>query len=514
MADAAFEPVTPDELNEMGTAGFSDDEVHSFRIKSMQDMADNGFKKDEIEKFYGTAEPDMKGTKSIIKTNLAAAKDAEKPNPDRGPVDVSVPQLPADGVFDALTAGWGASFEGLAINKRRADYVLPQDASRAMRIAAQVGQVAGDLPAMAAGWAGGMMAGAPVGGAIGSVVPGVGTLAGIAAGSAIGAVAGAFAAPAAMRKAMMGHYEKGDIQTFGEFWDRSSAVLLEASKAGAVGAATGGAALLAAPLGAIGVVASEIGTMVTVGKAIEGEMPNADDFIDGAIMVGGLHAVAKVGGKLRNIYEKTGIKPEQVSEKVEKDPVMKQEILSDNVPLPAALEKSVDPMAAKADAEFAKETAPKEEPVRTEAETKILDKIGVRAEKTKEGYSASKAYTDFVDKLNPIKVMEEQAIGKSESTALPVESSPYKLARLANDFKAKAMHVIERGTLDFKTLLKNGKGLAEIIEPHMKDLDGFRAFLAADRAIEIEASGRKSGFDVDAAKQVVKDGKKNIRSRR
>jgi hypothetical protein len=143
---------------------------------------------------------------------------------------------------------------------------------------------------------------------------------------------------------------------------------------------------------------------------------------------------------------------------------------------------------------------------RTDAEAKILEKVGVRPENQKESYTRKDFYKDFVDKLDPIKEFEVLGVGKKGSDALPVAESPYKLARMVNDSKAKAKHVIERGTIDFKTLETNGKGLAEIIEPHKTDLNGLRAFLVAERAIELEASGRKSGFDLGAANQVVKEG--------
>lgn len=444
-------------------------------------------------------EPDMAPTKTRIDENFAKkmAEDAPKPGEPRKAMTF----------LEAVEAGWDMSVSGLISGKP--DVVLPADAPMASRIASQVSTLAGDLPAMVAGWAGGATVGAPVGAAAGSVVPGIGTFGGIAVGATVGGAAGAFAAPAAMREALMQHYEKGDIRDFGDFWERSSAVLYEAAKQGAVGAATGGAGVAAgkvlpAAVGTFGaktgIAAAEIGTMVTVGKAIEGEMPNAQDFVDAAIVVGGLHAVAKTP-KLRNLYARTGIKPEQITEMAEKDPLMKQEIMSNNVELPTSLEKMAEAPRVTQKAET---VVPVE---RTQAESAVLDKIGVRAEKQKEPYRARDFYKDYVDKLDPILELQEMGVGKKESGALPVSESPYKLARMANDYKAKAKHVIERGTIDFNTIEKTGKGLTEIIEPHRKDLNGLKAFIVSERAIEIEASGRKSGIDLEAAKQVVAEGK-------
>lgn len=509
MAELAesFKPVTPDELNAMSRAGFSDDEVHQFRLKSMQEMANAGFNEEEVRKYYGALEPDMEPTRKLIKSNLKLSKEEMAERKKQGPIDTSVPQLPAEGIMDAIAAGWGASVSGLIGHQRRPDIVLPEDADRAARIASQITQLAGDMPAMVAGWAGGATVGAAVGGAAGSVLPGIGTLGGIAVGGTVGGSAGAFAAPAAMRKALMDHYEKGDIKDFSDFWERSSAVLWEAAKQGTVGAVTGGAGVVAGkaiPAVAGPVVeksaqaAAEIGAMVTVGKAIEGEMPNADDFIDAAIVVGGLHAVSKVG-KFRTVYEKTGVKPEILGEMAEKDPAMKQELMSDNIQVPKALEKNIE--------EIPSPKAPESKPLeRGDAEAAILEKIGVKAEKQKDAYTRNDFYKDYVDKLDPIKQLEIEGVGKAESGALPVAESPYKLARMVNDAPAKAKYAIEKGTFDFKTLEKTGKSLTEIIAPFKKDLNGLRAFLVAERAIEVEASGRKSGFDVEAAKKVSAEG--------
>ena len=504
MAEAAaapsqFEPATPDELNAMAQTGqFSDDEIHDLRAKSIQTMVDNGFPKEDALKFYGALEPDMTPVKQIIKQNLAKHEEENK-GPD-GKVK------PAKDLVEALEAGLQISTAGLAIHGKPT-MGLPEDASRFARIANQIGMLAGDLPAMLAGQYAGSLVGGYAGGTIGTAVePGAGTATGIAIGQQVGGSAGAFALPAALRKALMDHYEKGDIKDFPEFWDRTSAVFLEGLKGAATGAATGTAGYFAgnALKGAgslvrgTGQVAAEVGTMVSVGKAIEGQMPNADDFIDGIIMVGGLHAVAKVG-KFRYVYERTGIPPERIAEVAQTDPVMKQEVLSDNVKLPASLEPLADP-------EVTEPTTPKKQGdiQRTDAEKKILSQIGEKEPLAKDGYSVSKAYTDFVDKLNPLKEAEKAAGDKN----LSAEESPYKQARLAVDYKSKALHAIEKGTLDYNDLSKvTGKGLNQILEPHLDDLDGFRAYLAADRALEVENSGRKSGFDPEAAKQVVQDGK-------
>lgn len=715
---------SPQELAELSTAGFTPDEINSYRIKSMQKLADAGYSKEEIDKFYGTQEPDMGPTKEYLKNNLNSYKQEQAEKKKREPIDPTVKPIPAKDWLDEIAAGFAISVPGLIAEGSNPSIVSSADTPRLARIAGQATTLVADLPIMIAGFTAGATVGAPAGAVAGSVIPGVGTLGGIPAGAAVGGSAGAFALPTAMRSILMQHYEKGDIKDFSDFWDRASATFYDVSKEAIIGAATGGAGLVAgkalspvanAVVKDIGKVTAEIGTMVTVGKALEGEVPNADDFIDAAILVGGLHAAAKAN-KFRTVYERTGVKPEKVTELIESDASIKQEVLSQNIEVPKALEPLVekpnpdaglqtvyhgtnaafegldysrsggmvffaesadvasryandtgsggrsglankdvrvldstvpgsdgpylwdsglklfvqektgkmltegevaknvqesrglfyepknariieqkidkskildtydvenlrrlvevirptnkyierllneakdeisvdmaksgsasfggafwqmtkqarDPEINSALMDFSKqmkeagfdgirfrddqhptvalfEAAPKSgAPTYTEAQQKILSKISDVPERTKEPYSFNKFYTDFVDKLNPLKEVETRLLGKVGAKGLAVSESPYKQARLVNDYKSKAKVVFEQHTFDFNNPLKvTGDGLNKILDPHLKDLDGFKAFIVADRAIELEGRGIKSGFDLEAAKQVVKEG--------
>lgn len=252
----------------------------------------------------------------------------------------------ADTFVESLEAGYKMSVSGL-IQKGKPNILLPEDAPAAHRIASQMATMVGDLPAM---WAGGVLggvAGATPGAVVGTLaipVPGVGTGVGAAFGAAGGAAAGAFALPAAMRRMMMDHYEKGDIKDFQDFWERSSATFLDATKQGALGIATAGAGGIAgrfapAIINTPAKIASEIATMITVGKAIEGEGGlNLTDFTDAAFAIAAFHGVThpiatkRAAGtavkKLRNIFAETNIKPAEAAEMVAGDPQARQEFLS------------------------------------------------------------------------------------------------------------------------------------------------------------------------------------------
>jgi len=110
--------------------------------------------------------------------------------------------------------------------------------------------------------------------------------------------------------------------------------------------------------------------------------------------------------------------------------------------------------------------------------------------------------TRVVDKYNPIKdAVEQLAQGKPVETVFDA----YKLARNANDAKAKALYSLKYGTFDFNTMKRNGEGLNEALSTVGKnEMKMFDAFLAANRAVELNARGiQDTGFDIDHAKNLV-----------
>jgi hypothetical protein len=323
-------------------AGFGDDDINKWRADTTQKLAGAGFSDKEVGDYFGQApkaEPDMAAMKSYVHQNLAAHAESQK-NADGTPKPQDPTAHPAQGVLDAMQAGWQMSVTGLMKSNKLPDTVLPEDADWAMKLASQAGTIAGDIPAM--------VAGGIFGGAAGSEVPLV--------GNAIGAAAGMWAAPAAIRTAYIQHLQKGDIKDFGDFFTRAAAITWEATKAGVVGAATegaGGATASALKNTALSATTqtgtklmAELATMTTVGKAMEGQIPKAQDFLDGAIALAAMHTVGEgvsklpkaaenIQTKLQDIYAKTGLKPHEVLEQAVTDPVLKQDLLSDKPEIPS-----------------------------------------------------------------------------------------------------------------------------------------------------------------------------------
>ena len=87
--------------------------------------------------------------------------------------------------------------------------------------------------------------------------------------------------------------------------------------------------------------------MPTTAAGIEGRLPEPHEFVDAAILVGGIHAagglrhVPEVVPKLRDIYAKTGKDPIAVAQAAETDPTVRQDILSINRDIPQAIAEEI-----------------------------------------------------------------------------------------------------------------------------------------------------------------------------
>lgn len=492
-----------DERRELLNAGFSEPEIVEEGDRMRGEMQSAGFEQPEVDEYFGTREPDMQPVRELIQRNLA--------NRPAGAPPAGAEPREADSFLEHVQAGLQMSsghmaFKALQGKSVTPDMLAPSDASTFYRAASGVATFAGDLPAMMAG----SVLGGAFGGGVGTgLAPGPGT----AVGTVLGAGAGGFAMPTAIREVLMQYYEKGDIKDFKDFWERTSSVLLDTTKSSVIGAATLGvgkgvggklaATSLAPAVSRVATASSEVATMVAVGKGLEGEMPSAQDFTDAAILVGGLHFAIKAPGKLREIYAKTGVKPAEVLQEAQTNPVVMQELLNEANSIPKMYEAMAEVKPAVTSIEPAKI-----EPRELTSRDKILSRIGDKADKPVERYSKDQFYREFVDKLDPIKLAVEQLGG--DVKALTAKDNPYKLARMANDYKAKTQHFFENGTLDFRTLEKTGKSFNEIIEPVKSELDGLKSYMISKRVVELEGRGLKHGFDVEAAKNEITLGREKF----
>lgn len=265
-------------------------------------------------------------------------------------------------IGDAILGGLQVSSGGLAYRKKVADRVLADDAPWYHRAAYGLGQIGGDVPAM--------IAGAAAGGVAATAVT-ANPLAG-----AIGAGAGAFAAPMAIREALMEAYNTGHAVSWEDAWSIAKAGLKGGLKGAVIGAVTGGAGAVvgravgttlapgvgtaitgqtASRLTGSAIAGTELATMVTASAALEGKIPTAQDFIDNAILLGGIKGAVHVTRNLRNIYAATGKHPAEVVGEARADPALKADIMEGKpgeIPAaykPASLEQQIE-AAVKANA--------------------------------------------------------------------------------------------------------------------------------------------------------------------
>lgn len=488
------------EIERLKQAGFSDAEITGWVDEQRQNMSSAGFAAPDIDKYFGFKEPELAETRKYIEETIGTYGFGGMPDLSGGALPESVsfagrtpvtPEQPQEtDFFTALDRGFGASVTGLQIRKTLPEELTPEESKFANRIAFLVGQTIGDIPYMVAGAAASLPFAAATGPAAPAVISG-----------------GAFGVPAGLRKAYINSIQKGEIQDFEDWYTRTAAVGLEFAKGFTIGAASRGAGQVvsgALPVATAPVVrttvdlGTEIATMATLGRTLEGQMPQVTDFTDAAVLLGGVKAGAKVATKLQNIYAETGKKPLDILRDANADPAYKQAILAENTDVLLAPERPAKEVAVTTPVELKAPEAPKIPETLSEAQKEILGRVK-SSEKTFEFPKGSEVYADYVDRLHPLKVFTEAIGGKD----IPADTNPYVLARLTAGNVGRADAFLENGIRDFKTLERVGPSLKEVLSPVREDIEAFKAYAIAERALELEGRGITSGFNVETARKVV-----------
>lgn len=258
----------------------------------------------------------------------------------RGPWDlfeapiVAPDENQAKTLREAITHGLQSSATGLAIRGELPEQQLPENAPWYHRLATGGAGIAVDLPLSIVGAFGGAVAGS-------AVAPGPGTL--------IGGGAGAMGVPMGLRDALMTAYAQKHARSWADVWQITKSGLIGTAKGGTIGAATLGAgrvagAALPAATSAFtrGTVATgaELAALTGTASALEGRMPTAQEFMDNAILLGGLKGAIAAAGKLRTIYSETGKAPGEVAADAMRDKALYQELVG---PLKPGQERPVIP---------------------------------------------------------------------------------------------------------------------------------------------------------------------------
>jgi len=259
---------------------------------------------------------------------------------------MAAPTEEATNIIDDFIAGFTATGTGLFVNQRMPKVFTPEEASFFRHTVNMLGAVASDIPLFWAGAAIGGAGGAPTG-----------------PGAAVTAFGASFALPMAWRQVLTDRYTKGEVASFSEFWPRLAAAVIQASKGYVAGASVGTANVVAARAGASAVtqLMLEITALTKVGAALEGEVPEPQDYALNIIAVGGLrlgHKAAQnvgrkaasekiaqellrdhIGKKVAAIYVRTGKHPNEVVRDMREDPSIVEDILSENRVVPRAYEE-------------------------------------------------------------------------------------------------------------------------------------------------------------------------------
>lgn len=293
-------------IDQARAAGYSDDEISRYLAPKITAARQYGYSTQEIQNYLGL-KPGRPFDDNLIRSQLnnnfaASAK-------------------PVTSFEDALSAGWQMSVTGMAMRGKPPEKTISPDAPMMSRLANGVAMLGGDLPAMVGGFAAGALGAAETG-----------------PGAVVGGTAGAMALPTALRETLMDSYQHGHFQNFSDFWGRVAPIFVDTAKSWITGAATGAAgkaagavapAITASPIAQSAIQdTAAVATMTEVGKRLEGETPSAQDFVDAAVMLGGLKFAGAGAAKLRGIYAQTGIKPQQVVADAQRDPSVQQDILS------------------------------------------------------------------------------------------------------------------------------------------------------------------------------------------
>lgn len=323
-----------EKLQALRDAGVSEADIAAYQQRATVALQSEGLPQQEIDAFWNPPRRPPTGLDAHLQENLTA----------NAPTGEEIAKNP----IQAFAAGWNMSASDVAARvasgNRKVGMVLPEDARLMDKLTFMAGRVVGDLPATVSGFVAGGVAGAavPIGGETGVT-------------ELIGGGFGAAALPESMRQVYTESLGRGKITSFGDLMERSTRATVNTLKQGFIGAVT-------APIGGAvgGKVLSTVGskglslaadattqavTGTAIGGAMDGHVPDAEDFTAAAILALGFHSAgASVGAakrfipnsradtvarNSRAIYAKTGIPPWEQVQRAAKDPALKQELLSE-----------------------------------------------------------------------------------------------------------------------------------------------------------------------------------------
>jgi hypothetical protein len=481
------------DLNQLKEAGFNDQEIKEYVNTESKTLLNAGFNQQEVNQYFGIKEVDRTEIKSYwqnIKDEIKQDFEAKKLREQE--LSKIVKETLVGKEFDPNTyweRGVGKQIFSL-INAYNTTGKLPEafttpeptDTGYLEGFIERGVTLFGDLPF----YAGGAIAGSPAG--------------------PIGAAAGAGLVPGTIRQMYITALEKGEVNTFEEWWKIFSN---EGIKAGATEAAQ--LAVASKLPGSLGLdktflpkALTQLAGFEATGFAITGEVPTKDELIYGAGFFAAFGLGEKGVKKVIDQVKQTGKKPSEIYEDSIVETSIREDLGSKNIEVPRAYEPFVE---KKVEPPKVVETIKSEKSLDPDI-AKVQEKISTGSKEIK---TTTKEILDnftfnWLDKLHPIlrTVREAEKIGVKVKEGV---LNPYELARLQPGMISRGEHFLKYGTLDFKNLETQSKPLTTILEPVTKDMatyNEFNAYSVSKRALEKSKQGFETGIDIKAAENTVK----------
>ena len=481
------------DLNQLKEAGFNDQELKNYVDTESKQLINAGFSDQEVNDYFGIKKENRTEIKnywqtikdSVVQPVISLGEKKQK-------AEAGVNEVLVGKEFDPKTyweRGVGKQIFSLidAYNTtgelpKAFTTPEPKDTGLIEGLIERSATLLGDSPF----YIGGAFVGSPLG--------------------PTGAAATAGFIPGTIRQMYITALQKGEVNTFEEWWKIFTE---EGIKAGATEAAQ---LVVASKLpGILGVdkyfvpkVLAQVGGFEGTGYAISGEVPTKEELFYSSVFFGAFGLGEAGARKVINQVKETGKKPSEIYSDSIVEPTIREDIVSKNIEVARAYEpiaeKKVEPTKVV-------ETIKSDKSIDPDI-AKVQEKISFEPTEIKTNFKDLKNNLVFnwLDKLNPISraVEEAKTLGvKAQEGTL----NPYELARLQPGMISRGEHFLKYGTLDFKTLEVKSKPLETILEPITKDIQTYKEFGAysiAKRAIEKTRQGYETGIDIKAAENTVR----------
>jgi len=258
-------------------------------------------------------------------------------------------------------------------------------------------------------------------------------------------------------------------------------------------------------------VASQLTAFEGVGAVLNGQLPTLREFSYSAVMFGALGAIQPkkvMENRTKQIFIDTGKKPNQVF----KDSILDKTILED-VSSRTYVRAYKNLLDRKTVEQKVKPEKPKElfkDDLANQAAQNIAFKPKIEiptVERLKEMGSTVKRKSIIQGIDNKYPILEAMREAKINTKTGIEKLNLYEQARIMEGMPNRAAYFIEYNTLNGKTLSDKGLGLKEVTKDIVKkgktETQLFETYLTNRRAIELDARGIETGFNIATAKEFV-----------